>query len=326
MKETISVIVPVHNAEKYLIECIESIVNQTYDKLEIILVDDNSTDKSGDICDQYATNDSRVHVIHNIDGGEGGAKARNVGISAATGEFFYFMDSDDYIEKTMLQKMYETLCREQSQGVICSFNYVDENGEALPWYTPQLSQYQSMAGIDVAKIFLTTLNIEGFSWNKLFRKEIFIDHNIRFDENMNSFVDMYGMFQAVLNCKRVSFCSEKFYYYRQLSTSCVHTMSLRKLNNFQNVIEQISIVAEDNDMMKESQYFYAYRMLRQLFDAIKGKKGYNKQIWKQIKTEYCWEKIFKDSIFNIEKLFFLYETESRIKNRIKLLVVWLNFR
>ena len=326
MQEIISVIVPVHNSEKYLKKCLDSIINQSYRDLEIILVDDNSTDRSGIICDEYATRDSRIRVIHNINGGEGGAKARNVGINIATGSLFYFMDSDDYIESTMLMEMYNTLCREQSQCAVCSFHYVDESGNEISWQTPQLEEYHTMSGVEAAKIFLTTLNIEGFSWNKLFRREIIIDKNIRFDESLNSFVDMYGMFQAVLNSTKVSFCKQQFYYYRQRAASCVHTMSLRKLSNFRKVVEQITKKALDRELVSESQYFYTYRMMRQLFDAIKGKKGYNKQVWKQIKTEYAWINVFKVSVCKAGRLLSSYGTESRLKNSMKLFVVWYNFR
>lgn len=326
MNEVISVIVPIHNAEKYLQECLESIINQSYQELEILLIDDSSTDQSGIICDEYAARDGRIRVIHNITGGEGGAKARNTGINLATGKFLYFMDSDDYIERNMLQQMHDTLCREQSQCVICSFHYIDEKGIELPWYTPQLEKYQTMPGIEAAKIFLTTLNIEGFSWNKMFCKEIIAEHNIRFDESMNSFVDMYGMFQATLSSERVSFCKEQFYYYRQRGTSCVHTMSLRKLGNFRRVIGQIVDEAKNEMLIDESNSFYAYRMTSQLFDAIKDKKSYNKEIWKQIKTEYKWKKIYDISILKVAKILFAYSTHNRLKNLIKVFAVWTYFK
>ena len=98
-EELISIIVPVYNVEEYLKECIDSIINQTYKRIEIILVDDGSTDKSGKICDDYAKIDKRIKVVHKENGGL--SDARNVGISVSSGKYIAFVDSDDWVEKTM---------------------------------------------------------------------------------------------------------------------------------------------------------------------------------------------------------------------------------
>ena len=102
MDKLISVIVPIYNVEKYLTKCIESIINQTYKNLEIILVDDGSPDKSPIICDEYAKKDNRIKVIHKKNGGL--SDARNYGMSLATGEYISFIDSDDYIDEEMYEK------------------------------------------------------------------------------------------------------------------------------------------------------------------------------------------------------------------------------
>ena len=99
----ISVIVPIYNVEQYLEQCLDSIISQTYSQLEIILVDDGSTDSSGQICDKYARKDERIVVIHKTNGGL--SDARNAGISVATGEYISFIDSDDYIATDMYNKM-----------------------------------------------------------------------------------------------------------------------------------------------------------------------------------------------------------------------------
>lgn len=323
MKELISVIVPVHNSEKYLAQCIESIMNQSYQELEIILVNDCSTDRSASICDQYAQTDARIHVIHRtVQGGEGGARARNEGIAAAAGDIFYFIDSDDYIEHDMLASMSDIMQREHSDCVISSFHYVSDTGEELPWYTPQLSGYQTMSGRDAARIFLTTFNIEGFSWNKLIRREILADNHIRFDESMNSFVDMYGMFRVILSSKQVSFYHARPYYYRQHNISCVHTMSLRKLDNFKRVISQIIKLAQENGMENESVFFHQYRMALQLFDFIRDKEKYSTDVWKQFKREYQWNNIFGRSLCSALKVIFSYLRDDRLKAAVKLVWVW----
>ena len=104
MEELISVIVPVFNVEQFVEQCVDSIIHQTYKNIEIILVDDGSTDKSGFICDQCAEKDSRIHIIHKKNGGL--SDARNVGLSKATGTYYSFIDSDDYIAPNTFEYLY----------------------------------------------------------------------------------------------------------------------------------------------------------------------------------------------------------------------------
>lgn len=326
MKELISVIVPVHNAEKYLVDCIESIVEQSYKNLEIILVNDCSSDNSANICDSYAERDRRIRVIHRKEkGGEGGAKARNHGIAEAKGEILYFMDSDDYIEEDMLWNMHQIMQKENSQCVVTSFHYVDAEGKELAWRVPQINEYQCMSGKEAARIFLTTRDIEGFSWNKLIRRELIDSKGICFDESMNSFVDMYNMFKTVLYSDKVSFYHGRPYYYRQHNVSCVHTMNKRKLDNFKRVNEQIFKLASENNLVEEAEFFYRYRMILQLYDAIKMRKGYTKDVWGKIIEEYGWNKIFDVSVLKISKSLVMTIKEDKLKNIFKIFCVRLFF-
>ena len=107
MKELISVIVPVYNVEKYLDNCVQSILRQSYTNLEIILIDDGSTDKSSQLCDEYSQKDKRIKVIHKKNGGQ--SDARNVGITVATGKYIAFVDSDDYIDEQFLDCLLSTI-------------------------------------------------------------------------------------------------------------------------------------------------------------------------------------------------------------------------
>lgn len=111
----VSVVIPVYNVENYLNDCVKSVVNQTYQNLEIILVDDGSTDSSPQMCDQYAKQDNRIKVIHQENSGV--AIARNVGIKNASGSYLYFLDSDDYLVPNAIQIMYDTIEKEKSEIV-----------------------------------------------------------------------------------------------------------------------------------------------------------------------------------------------------------------
>ena len=122
----VSVIVPIYNVEKYLRKCVDSILNQTYKNLEIILVDDGSPDNCGNICDEYALSDSRIRIIHKKNGGL--SDARNAGLDIARGNYILFVDSDDYIDETMVEKLYEALEKEKAEMSLCSFVYVNDDG------------------------------------------------------------------------------------------------------------------------------------------------------------------------------------------------------
>ena len=125
MEELISVIVPIYKVEHYLPKCIDSIIHQTYQNLEIILVDDGSPDNCPEICDEYAKRDKRIKVVHQENGGL--SAARNSGVEMANGEFLCFVDSDDYIHPKMYEILYKNLKKFKADISICDYNVVFEN-------------------------------------------------------------------------------------------------------------------------------------------------------------------------------------------------------
>ena len=134
MDTKISVIVPVYNVEKYLVRCLESLLDQSLSGIEIILVDDGSTDNSSHICDDYAKKHKNIRVIHKKNQGLG--MARNSGLELAKGEYVTFVDSDDYIEKDALKKLYDKAVQYQADTVLGTFYRVDAYGQAVPQYVP----------------------------------------------------------------------------------------------------------------------------------------------------------------------------------------------
>ena len=133
-KALVSVIVPVYNVEAYMDRCVSSLCGQSYDKIEIVLVDDGSTDSSGAKCDAWAAKDSRIRVIHKENGGL--SDARNVGIAASSGEYIAFIDGDDYVAPTYCEKLYEALLRNDADMALCNLCYVWEDGTLRPYMTP----------------------------------------------------------------------------------------------------------------------------------------------------------------------------------------------
>ena len=129
MNELITVVLPIYNVSAYLKRCIESVIHQTYENLDIILVDDGSTDDSGIICDEYASIDSRITVVHKENGGL--SDARNKGIELAKGQFITFIDSDDYIDDDYVEYLYNLIKRYNTRMSICSHTVVYDNGTIL---------------------------------------------------------------------------------------------------------------------------------------------------------------------------------------------------
>lgn len=172
MESTISVVVPIYNVEKYLPRCIESLLAQTHQKLEIILVDDGATDRSPKICEEYARKDSRIKVIHKENGGL--SDARNAGTKAATGKYIGFVDSDDFLMPDMYEKLIQALEAHDGDIAVCNYCYVDEDGKALAERNVNLPiKDEVLSGKDAVK------NLVGpdyaywvTAWNRLYRSEI----------------------------------------------------------------------------------------------------------------------------------------------------------
>ena len=174
----VSVIVPVYNVEAYLDQCITSIIKQTYYNLDIILVDDESPDNCGKICDQYAFTDARIHVIHKKHGGL--SEARNIGIEKAAGEYLCFIDSDDYINLEMIERLVKAIEKTSAEIAVCNFSYEYETdylnfgGKTYTAEEYQIAEEQVLSGREI--MYLMTKGKYAFcevAWNKLYKKELF---------------------------------------------------------------------------------------------------------------------------------------------------------
>ena len=206
----ISVIVPVYNVEKYLDNCVESIVNQTYKDLEIILVDDGSPDNCPAMCDEWAQKDSRIKVIHKENGGV--SSARNIGLDNVTGEYIGFVDSDDYLKSNMYELLIENLTATNSDISVCSTFLVDENNNIK---ADNIFESQVLNQEEAVKFLSYKMN--NSLWNKLFKKDMF--KGCRFDEGHTFGEDHLILLQVLKNVNRVSFISDSLYYYVQRSNS-----------------------------------------------------------------------------------------------------------
>lgn len=241
----ISVIIPVYNTEKYLEKCLSSAVNQTYKNLEIICINDGSTDHSGKIVDEFAKKDTRIIAIHQSNHGE--SHARNQGLKVATGGYIAFMDCDDWIEP----QMYETLVNileKNNVDIAASSWYKDSDNKSqfmenrLPVVQGKFDQYQLMQYV------YRRDDYQGFAymWNKLYKREVIYsevnNQPILFNETLKLGGDVLYVADVLLKTASAIYLEQAFYHYRQRSSSGCHTENICKrldwLRAYEIVIEK----------------------------------------------------------------------------------------
>lgn len=213
---TISIIVPVYNAEEYLHRCLDSVIKQTFKDIEIILVDDGSTDKSSMICDEYSLRDSRVKVIHQKNGGP--SKARNTGIDCAKGLFYGFVDSDDFIEPTMYETLYDDSIKNDCQISVCGHMEHKENVDAIKFY--KLDMHKVFATEEAINNMLLGEYFAGHLCTKLFDARLF--DGTRLNEKIKVCEDLLLSVDLMQKSKRVCFNAQPLYNYMIRSGSQYH--------------------------------------------------------------------------------------------------------
>lgn len=224
MKPLISVIIPVYQVEPYLKHCIESVINQTYCNLEIILVDDGSTDGSGEICDQYADKDNRIKVIHQEN--QGLSAARNCGIETAQGEYLSFVDSDDWIDARFIEAMYEISVKAGCDIVQCNFqNVINDCSEE----DKREGNYTVYSPREFSIATYTLLSWKcNVAWNKLYKAFLF--DGIRYPVG-KFHEDEFTTYKLVWRANNIAVTNTKLYFYRQRTDSIMGSAySLKRLD------------------------------------------------------------------------------------------------
>ena len=248
-KGLVSIVVPVYNTEKYLNRCISSLVNQSYQNIEILLIDDGSTDKSGEICDAWSVKDSRVYVIHKEN--EGAGITRNLGIEKAKGEYICFFDSDDYISKRAIEKAYECAYKNRAEIIILEHYLVKKGKRPIPvaihtnkntYSGKEVCQtfLPDLIGPDIEKGIFTGLAIE--SWI-IYSTELLVRAGWRYESERRVLSeDTYSQVMLYQEVQTVSIVRTPVYYYcsrpESLSWS-VNRYSMRALNGFYDQMDKL---------------------------------------------------------------------------------------
>lgn len=219
MNYLISIIVPIYNVDKYLEECIESLKNQTYKNLEIILINDGSADNSEQICREEAKQDNRIVFINKKNGGA--ASAKNKGLKVAKGDYITFVDSDDFIEPDMIEYMVNKIKKYNSDIIQCSFINLYKNTER---FKQDKIVEQRISSKDFLELFLTKWDSSLF-WNKLFKREVI--ENIFFKEG-RCIDDEFFTYKCVINSKSIVISNKIVYNYRMRKSGVMKSESSQK--------------------------------------------------------------------------------------------------
>ena len=283
--KVVSVIIPIYNVEKYIVKCVQSVINQSYKQLEILLIDDGSTDSSGEICDTLLVEDSRIKVFHKENGGL--SSARNYGIEQATGDYITFIDSDDYVHINFIESLLDLIIQFESELSFLEMGLVDEFGNFLKKPISKVER----GSLDTSQaLWEMCLNKKtGVSaCSKLYKRELF--DQIRFPEG-KIFEDIATIPYVMANAKRVSFSTDRMYYYVQRAGSITHSPIVSKdytifeafdklllfINKRYPSIEEAAIVRVVNDTF----WRFMQRLIYNKDYLIKAKaiKKKYKKIW-----------------------------------------------
>ena len=293
MDEKISVIVPVYNVEQYLERCVDSIINQTYKNLEIILVNDGSTDNSGQLCDELARKDDRIRVVHKKNGGL--SDARNVGIYEAKAELIGFIDSDDYIDEDMYEVLMNNLKDANADLSMCGhydvYNNVPEAqvADKKIW---ELSPQEAIKMVMEAKILSVT------AVNKLYKKSLFSELKFEIGKIAE---DAFIMIKLLDKCNKIVATNEKKYYYVHRENSITtQKFSLKFLNVIEAYEQNKEIILEKYPELREvaqmrMNWAYFYVLDRLLLDKEYNDKKLENKLISYLK-DYS-KSILTDSLF-----------------------------
>lgn len=286
-KPKVSVILPVYNVDKYLRQCLDSVIGQTLKEIEIICVDDGSTDASLEILREYEKKDPRVKIICQKNSGAGAA--RNNGMAIAQGKYLSFLDSDDFFEFDMLEKAYEKISEQKADIVVFrSDQYREDLGkilnvkwtirsENLPPYRPM--NFRTFTG-NVFKVFV------GWAWDKLFDREFVDKYNLKFQEQRTS-NDMLFVFSAIVLAKKIEIVDEVLAHQRRNNPSSLSNTREKSWQCFYEALKALRSALEEHDLywiLKQDYINYALHFCLWNVETLNGEK--KEVLYNALKTEW----------------------------------------
>ena len=302
----VSVIVPIYKVEKYLKQCVDSIINQTLKDIEIILVDDGSPDNCGKIIDEYAKQDNRVIALHQKNGGYG--KAVNHGINIAKGEYIGIIESDDWIESTMYEKLYKNAKKNDTDITKCAFYQYDSTlplkKQNKKWYNKYQNLINAPNSVFSVNDYPLIVAFHASIWSNIYKKDFLDKENIRVIETKSaSYQDFPFMIECMCKAKRITVVPEYLVHYRMEEGQDSSTMrrDKRLLLMAEMCLVGKNIMTQLNyyNQLKEEFYYHAYLANYNFYNTIYLKYKYEyfkklRELFKDIKND----KTFKYKYFN----------------------------
>lgn len=306
MQPLISIIVPCYKVEKYLPECIDSIIKQTYTNIEIILVDDGSPDKCGQICDEYVTKDHRIQVIHKTNGGL--SDARNVALDIAKGEYITFVDSDDYIAQDYVEYLWHILNQNKADiSAMLDKHFID--GKTLTTVIKEDKVNVISPKDYLCKLFYQ-INVTTGAQAKLYKKELF--KNIRFPKGL-LYEDLLTIYKLVNNCSRIAISDHISYFYRERPGSIIGSPF-----NQLKYISTIAIIKQ----LSEDQKLYSKDIQKAIDNRIVGHLFH---ILLQIPPNNLEEKEVIIQNINQRRFSVIFNPKARRKNRVACIISLISY-
>lgn len=289
-KELVSVIVPIYNIAPYMDRCVQSIINQTYKELEIILVDDGSTDGCSEKCDDWKKIDKRVIVIHKENGGA--SDARNAGIERSGGRYICFVDGDDEVSPTMVERLYVEMVTSNASITMCRMEKIEPARRYETRAFPVSSSRMELTGIEATRLLLRDI-IDCSPCLRLYRKELF--NNLRFPYGITNedFAILYKLFS---NSKRIIYIADILYYYHFRENSVTSSyFSEAQFDKVDNTMEMVRYVKKYLPELMEEAYFYHHLQTMYLLKTLCVMGNYNEYScrYKQLR------KILKAGMFRV---------------------------
>lgn len=283
MQARVSIIVPVFNIENYITKCVDSLISQTYDNIEVILVNDGSSDNSASICHKYEKIDRRIKVIDKKNGGL--SSARNTGIKEAQGEYLVFVDGDDYVHPEYIEKLFRSIINSGADIAVCGISIVDKNneivdklatGKAYKLDNPFCDEV--LLSSEVERRYYKNKK-QGFwyvvAWNKIYKASIF--ESIKYDEGM-IYEDEFLFHQLIRCCRKISFIPDELYYYVQRNNGITSEKKDSERFHFLTEIYERRMSCYIQESNVELQKLCTEKYLRQIISKYRFLDGINKKV------------------------------------------------
>lgn len=301
-KPLISIIVPVYNVERYIHRCIDSILAQTYCNFELLLIDDGTLDRSGDICDEYAVKESRIRVFHQANGGV--SSARNIGLDRAVGDWIAFADSDDWVKKEWLSEYVLEIEKGEKVDLIFQGFIISKNGVES---VEQIIERRFFASQDFIMAYMyldRELGLFGYTWSKIYRAEIFHQYNLKFNEAISFGEDLELALDFMAKIDGLSVIDRFNYVY---SFDCETTLSRRyhsyvDLTNLSNMLNDHLVTLEMRGDHECSEVFdsvahYRFRALKSLYRPLRIKSSLERRNIIDTYSKCYYEQLSKANVY-----------------------------